>query len=244
MEHKVDVTICSVSYNRVQHTKLWMKSMLATLNWRKFNYQWIHADNGSKDGTVEYLNKIYNQYGFIRIHFNVKNLGKAVAANEIFQEVETPYIVWTDSDIVVPHHWTENLLSIFNEYGPSVGLVAPLYEETGNNPVPRSLETMLSYKRDYMGEHYATIAGGFFMMTKAVLDKTGGYECHNLYGGIDGQFMHQVKMAGFLIGYTPRVIVEHLPSEFKDYEKWKFDIQVNLRKHGIMNYKVKKGFWD
>jgi len=241
------VSICGVTYNRKELVKQWYEALL--LYFPPLGKLYI-ADNNSTDGTKEYLQSLPKNKSII-IVYHEKNIGKGKAMNKLFEMAakEGPsYMVSTDSDIVVGEGWYNQLNTVFEMYKgkKNVGWVSPIYYDD-NNPIPHCREEIFKIGKEH-NKFIDTIgcAGGFFMFPLKMYREVGGYCIDNVYGGIDGSYLHICRKAGYRCGYTTLCSVRHLRggSEYDEYEKWKRKIQKNLKKHGIFNYKVKKGFWD
>jgi GT2 family glycosyltransferase len=82
-----------------------------------FNFEIIISDNGSTDGSREYVKENYPQ---IRIIENGKNLGFALANNVAAQESKADILVFINPDTTVEPGWIENLLKPFSDH--NVGL--------------------------------------------------------------------------------------------------------------------------
>lgn len=128
----------------------------------------IVADNGSADGSVEWIRRNYPD---VRVIAFDSNYGFAEGYNRAIDSVDYPYVLLLNSDVEVPEGWWQPLLE-FMESNPEVGAVQPKIK---------------SYRNKDMFE-YAGAAGGY-------LDRFGYPYCRGRlfdsvekdYGQYDGE---------------------------------------------------------
>lgn len=70
----------------------------------RFDFETVIADNGSDDGTYEYLQK----RGDVRV-VRVEKKGIAVARNAATRSAKAPYLLQTDADTNLPSNWVETM---------------------------------------------------------------------------------------------------------------------------------------
>jgi glycosyltransferase involved in cell wall biosynthesis/ADP-heptose:LPS heptosyltransferase/ubiquinone/menaquinone biosynthesis C-methylase UbiE len=99
------LTIISVNYN----TKEWIKLLVEKVNeFTRVPYELIIVDNGSSDGSVEYLESLRN----IRLIKTGANLGHGPALDYGFLFIRTKYAIVIDSDAHPIHpDWVHKLIS-------------------------------------------------------------------------------------------------------------------------------------
>jgi len=97
--------ILFTTFNRLGYTEVSLPALLE----RTPNGRIIVIDNGSTDGTVEYLLSCQHNFELI---LNGTNLGLAGAMNQFFNMTgNDPVVAKVDNDTVVHEHWLENMLS-------------------------------------------------------------------------------------------------------------------------------------
>ncbi|MDE6006771.1 MAG: glycosyltransferase family 2 protein [Muribaculaceae bacterium] len=101
----------------------------------------IVADNGSDDGSIEWLRSNFPEVKVIELG---KNYGFAEGYNRAIARLDYPYVTLLNSDVEVTPDWWKPILE-FLEKNPDVGAVQP---------------KILSYKNKKMFE-YAGAAGGY-----------------------------------------------------------------------------------
>lgn len=101
----------------------------------------IVADNGSDDGSVQWLRENWPQVRVIELG---KNYGFAEGYNRAIAQVDTPYVTLLNSDVEVTDGWWQPLVD-FLEANPDVGAVQP----------------KIRSERDRKMFEYAGAAGGY-----------------------------------------------------------------------------------
>jgi GT2 family glycosyltransferase len=111
------VTLVVTTWNSLDMLKLFLKYL------RKYTpdiYELIIVNNGSTDGTKEYLENNVEA----TIINNKDNLGVVVALDQADKLVKTKYMVSISDDILVTPNWLEDLVRIY-ESDPKIKTVAP-----------------------------------------------------------------------------------------------------------------------
>lgn len=169
-------------------------------------------DNGSNDGTFEYLK---NVTGKTPQRF-IKNVGVARAKNagarEALSQANTKYICFMDNDAKPVGPWLEALTAIMDA-NPKIGMVGPLSNTADG---PQNLYTHQSDaskplpKRDPEFFQVDSINGFCMLVRSDVFRKIGFFdESFGTYGFDDKDFCRRVKQAGFEIAIANRVFIEH-----------------------------------
>lgn len=88
-------------------------------------YELIFVDNGSTDGTPDYL----KQFPDVRLILNEHNKGFAGGTNQGLKIAKGRQLLLLNNDTVVSHRWLDNLLKAL-KMKPRVGMVGPLSNQT------------------------------------------------------------------------------------------------------------------
>jgi cellulose synthase/poly-beta-1,6-N-acetylglucosamine synthase-like glycosyltransferase len=128
------VTIAVSAYNEEKNIKTWLTSVL-TQQETGFKLQniLIHSD-GSSDSTVAVANTFTDKRIIIFDH--KQRVGKSTRLNQIYQNLDSDFLVQTDADIVFAHH------NVIHD------LIGPLISDDsvmmcGGNPLPVSGKTFV-----------------------------------------------------------------------------------------------------
>ncbi len=96
--------VLMLTYNRLEYTKQSLEALINCNNTVPFV-----IDNGSEDGTVEYLREKYS--GHIPIIFNGENMGIAFAMNQFLASTaDRPIVGKIDNDTLVERDWCNRML--------------------------------------------------------------------------------------------------------------------------------------
>ena len=122
------VSIIIVTLNNLVVTRLCIESLLADATAPE--YEVIVVDNGSTDGTADYLAEIARRFAHVRIILNDANKGFAPANNQALKIACGNKLVLLNNDTIVSPRWLERLARHLDD--PSIGLVGPVTNRIGN----------------------------------------------------------------------------------------------------------------
>lgn len=91
----------------------------------------IVVDNGSRDGTADYLDRLARTYPNVRTIRNAENRGFAAATNQGLAAASGNTLVLLNDDTVVPPDWCEGLARHLAD--PRIGLLGPVTNRAGND---------------------------------------------------------------------------------------------------------------
>jgi glycosyltransferase involved in cell wall biosynthesis len=118
------VPVLMVTYNRMEYSKRCLESIIGNPG---MPVQVMIYDNGSTDGTAEWLDTM-SLYGDIRqILTPGKNRGLAHAMNQFFRQYsEYPFVAKIDNDTVMPDNWLRDLMDVMTDprRDPKLGAVS------------------------------------------------------------------------------------------------------------------------
>lgn len=172
------VSIILVTYNGLEVTKNCVESI------RKFTnvpYELIIVDNGSTDGTLDYLESQSN----INLIRNSENLGFSAGNNIGIKNSKGDYILLLNNDTIVTENWLKGLLRAIN-LAPEVGLAGPktnwIFSNTqivkdANYKTEEELQTFAKDFTDKNRNQYELtnekLVGFCLLIKKEVIDKVG-----------------------------------------------------------------------
>ena len=116
------ISIITVNYNGRQFLYNLFNSLL-NLNYPEEKIQIIMVDNGSTDGSIDFVGKKFPQVEVISLP---ENLGYAGGNNEGFKNAEGRYIALVNNDCVVERDWLREMVNIFKQssQGSRIGAVS------------------------------------------------------------------------------------------------------------------------
>lgn len=122
------VSVVVVTFNNLVFNRLCLEGLIAHSD--DCDHEVIVVDNGSGDGTVEYLRDLAACFPEVRLVFNKYNLGFAAATNQGLRCADGTLLVLLNNDTLTPRDWLPRLLKHLDD--PTVGLVGPVTNRAGN----------------------------------------------------------------------------------------------------------------
>ncbi len=205
-------TIIVPVYNRLDEVKELLETA-ELLDYDRGAFEFLFVDDGSKDGFIDFLNAYQSTSGLQIRHLCQQNQGPANARNNGMANTNSEYMMFIDSDCMLPPQWLREIDKGITEYqfdsfgGPdtfhpsfSPLLKAINYSMTsfigtgGIRGNKKSVEKF--YPRSFnMG------------ISRAVYNKVGGMRLR--YYGEDTDFSARIDEAGFKMGLIPDAFVFH-----------------------------------
>jgi GT2 family glycosyltransferase len=121
-------SVVVVTFNNLLFTRMCLASLLA--NTDGLDYELVVVDNGSRDGTPEYLRCVASANPHVRLILNDVNRGFAPANNRGLVHAKSDVFVLLNNDTIVPPGWLAGLVNHLSD--ASVGAVGPITNRIGN----------------------------------------------------------------------------------------------------------------
>jgi|GEM_PF-1493402 len=235
-------SIIILTRNNLEYTKMCLESI------RRYTpelHEIIVVDNGSTDGTIEYLEAQED----VKLIKNGLNLGFALGNNLGLREARGEYIVILNNDTVVTEGWLTRLISSAQS-NPQVGIVGPRSnyvvgpQMVSNVPYGGDMNAMQEFSRQWSLENSgryeeALRVIGFCMLVKReVIEKIGGFDPYYEAGNFeDDDFCIRAQRAGFKIRIAHDVFIHHFGSKTFQSEK------IDYRQVMLTNWERFKSKW-
>lgn len=229
------VPIIIVSYNTLFYTRRCIESILVHSHFEEsLPYRLIVVDNGSTDGTKEYLDSIHGP-GCHWIIPLTKNVGWIRGVNTglelSLEEYGPDYIIFSNSDIVVPGDrvWLNKYVEVLQR--PDVGAVGP----TSNFVMGLQKH---QFNAQLPGIHEAKFLIGFFMAVKASVLREIGLldERFGIGGNDDLDLSIRIRQAGYKLLINRRAFIYHYGSKtlLPFFESWKGIAEQEARTRALL----------
>ena len=235
-------SIIILTRNNLEYTKMCLESI------RRYTpepHEIIVVDNGSTDGTIEYLEAQED----VKLIKNGLNLGFALGNNLGLREARGEYIVILNNDTVVTEGWLTWLINSAQS-NPQVGIVGPRsnyvvgVQLVKNVPYGDNMDAMQEFARQWSLENSgryeeALRVIGFCMLVKReVIEKIGGFDPYYEAGNFeDDDFCIRAQRAGFKIRIAHDVFIHHFGSKTFQSEK------IDYRQVMLTNWERFKSKW-
>jgi len=184
------------TYNRLEFTKRMLENFFSVT---KGPYRLIIVDNGSTDGTKEWLEDLVKENNtIIHLHFNKENKGIAVGRNQGLLLAnkygsDDEFLATIDNDVELPNDWLRKCTDIISD---NHKLALGVSFESEDFPlVTRNEKTFQLKKAGNLGT-----ASSIFHRD---LHKQIGYFTtdYGLYGEEDADFYFRARLVGWELGY-------------------------------------------
>jgi GT2 family glycosyltransferase len=191
------------------------------------NFEVVVIDNGSADGTLEFVKKKYPKAEVIRLE---KNRGYSGGFNfgldYAFNQKKAEYALITNNDVKVDHQIIRALVDTA-EKDPSIGFVtgkAYYFDHPDTLQSVGKFEDKIRWNGEHIGsgekdqgqhdqESERHFIDDIFMLTsKDVYHKVGGYSTEFFFEAEEYDWQARAKKAGFRIMYTPHAKLWHKES--------------------------------
>jgi GT2 family glycosyltransferase len=120
-------SIVVVTHDGLAFTRLCLASLLANT---AGDFELVVVDNGSSDGTCDYLARLAHGDARVRVLLNGRNHGFAAACNQGLTLARGEQLVLLNNDTMLAPGWLARLLA--HLCNPEVGLVGPVTNRIGN----------------------------------------------------------------------------------------------------------------
>jgi GT2 family glycosyltransferase len=234
---KMTIDLVFITYNRLHYTKLALASVLSD---PAEEFRLTIWDNGSTDGTVEYLRNEVNDPRVTDIILSKTNVGQTCAVNEIWGRSKADLLGKLDNDCIVSSGWAR-MLAQAHEDIDNLGVIACWHfpiDDFDESSVRKAGKIQI-FNGHQIFRHPWTCGTGL-LIKRNTFKKFGPM----LVGGATTKYWLRIALAGYVNGYYyPFVFQEHMDdpksshcilTDDESVQKMRNTTRV-LRKHNINN---------
>jgi GT2 family glycosyltransferase len=209
------VALFTLTKDRLEYTKQTFKSLKKKTH---IPYDHFVLDQGSKDGTVDWLNSFTHKLGKIYVYPLNMNIGINRGVNYIVDKIGDRYdiIVKIDNDVEIETDgWLEKMIKVLAPKSVISPYVKGLIDNRGG------VNRYSHIKELNIG--LTPFIGGICMIghRKAWNEDSGGWEYPRpKHAGGDKAFCQKLELAGYKFGYVENVIIKHIESTTGQHERY------------------------
>jgi GT2 family glycosyltransferase len=210
------VSVVVLNYNGVQHLQSCLDSLI-DLDYPEIEI--IVVDNGSTDGSLEFLRSSYPSVKVIELG---RNMGSCIGYMSGVLEGKGKFVAILSNDMEVDRNWLKPLVSVL-ENMPNVAAADSKYKSYFHRD---RFEDAAAAGRwiDYFGNNYTRgvneidagqynkrcyIIGVVTIFRKDLLTKIGGFDKSYFYGYEDIDIGWRIYMCGYKAIYVPESVIYH-----------------------------------
>lgn len=216
----VVTSIVMLTWNQIDCTQICLDSLFENTH---EPFELIMVDNGSNDGTRDYLKTIARGRPNVRLIFNERNLGFAAGCNQGMAIARGEFILLLNNDTVLTEGWLTRMLRPMRQ-DPTIGAVGPKSNYVASrqliSPVPyEKLDGMHQFAKERAREHagrgsYDLLAIGFALLLRTeAVKKIGSLDTGFGPGNFeDDDYCVRLLLAGYRIWVAEDVFIHHFGS--------------------------------
>lgn len=210
------VSIIIPTHNRIQ----WLQKCISHLSKQDFTdaAEVIVIDDGSNDGTDDYLTTIKEKFEFNLIHLRQKNRGPAAARNYGINTAKGKILAFLDDDSMPHQNWLKEIIFSFRKLSLSYAVVKGRTRMYGYSRFGAFLQDNFDDSDSWITNNIA--------YRKEIFDKVGLFDEENftLAAWEDLDLGYRIQKAGFKKFYNENAVVYHPRENNLDQLKNKYRI--------------------
>ena len=230
------ISIIILNLNGADHIRKCIKSIQY---FSSLPYELIVIDNGSTDGSKEYLRSIPE----VILIENDTNVGAPYGRNQGLAVSRGEYIIFMDNDTIVTEGWLEKFVN-HTRYNPEIGMLGPMSNYVSGSQFVRQAfydnarELHLFAKRWEQRNRNRLLPTGRLILfclfiKREVIQKIGGIDpAYDKWGWEDDDLSVRAQIAGFKLGIAQDVFIHHTGSQTSK------TAHLNYRELSSRNWKV------
>ncbi len=167
----MELSIITLTYNKLKYTKMFIESLYKYTK----NFELIIVDNGSTDGTVEYLKSLDN----VKLILNSENQGFSKGNNQGIEIAQGNYIGFLNNDILLYPNWFEECKKVFAKENTAAFVsprhINPHFDNTDEKKYIKFFQKNFKYKEPYE-KNFDECVFSCVVTKRSILDKIGVFD--------------------------------------------------------------------
>ena len=240
---KIQISIIIPNFNGEQ----FLKECLNSIKKQNFShFEVIIVDNGSNDGSVEYIKDNYDEFTLIQ---NQKNLGFATAVNQGIKSSNAEYVFLLNNDTELEVECVSKLLNCIDKDENIFSVSSKMIQNQDRNLIDDAGDeyTLLGYTKK-VGNNRSTelyqskreifsACAGAALYRRNIFDIIGYFD-ENFFAYMeDVDISYRARIYGFKCVYCPEAVVYHDVSATSGSKYNAFKIRLAARNNVYVPYK-------
>ncbi len=201
------LSIVTLTYNKLEYTKKFIESLYRYTK----DFELILVDNGSTDGTREYLKSLNN----VKLILNDENKGFSKGNNQGIEIAEGEYIGFLNNDILLYPDWFEKIEAVFEKENAafvSPRHINPHYDTTDEKTYIEYFKKNFDYRQNYE-KSFDECVFSCVITKRDVIDKIGTFDENYAQAFFeDNDFKYRAIQAGYGVFVCNEVCFFHFGS--------------------------------
>jgi GT2 family glycosyltransferase len=209
------VSFIVVNWNGLEDTKICLES-ISKIDYA--DYEIIVVDNGSKDGSKAYLEKL-DDIIYVDLPDNTGFTGGHIAGSEA---AKGKYLAILNNDLVIDKEWVKKALETFERHKKAAVVGGKAFKWNKENPIYDKTNEFYSYQEVDPVKGYTktletgeeecsvdSISGAALLIDRAAINEVGYFDDDFFAYYEETDLIARLKRAGFEAYYNPSVAVWH-----------------------------------
>jgi O-antigen biosynthesis protein len=204
-------------FNNLALTQAMLASLQAHLP-AGLDHEIVFIDDGSTDGTREWLRTITDRSGF-RVLLNEKNLGYAATNNRAAATATGDVLVLLNNDLILTPRWLEPLLAQHALLGERAGVIGNVQRAVADGRIdhagcvinakakPEHARALPAFAPPFL--RCPAVTGACFLVPAKYWREAGGFDEAFINGGEDVDLCFRLRRAGREVGVATRSMIFH-----------------------------------
>jgi GT2 family glycosyltransferase len=209
----------------------------------------ILVDNGSRDGSQDFIKKYMEKYSFFKIIENEKNLGFSVAVNQGIEASKSDFVFLLNNDVEVDEYSIVNLLKCINSRPKIFSVASKMIQFNNRNLIDDAgdMYTILGHTKRLgfnkestkynSSKEIFSSCGGAALYRKSVFKEIGYFDESFFAYMEDVDIGYRGKIAGYKNLYCPKSKVYHVGSGSSGSQYNSFKIKLSAKNNVLVFYK-------
>lgn len=201
--------------NHLDVTRAYLPKMIESCG-LCYDMETLINDNGSTDGTREWLEHEFNPECELDIHFQKENIGNPQGLNKLLPLAQGEYIAKIDPDFRLPENWALKAIGLIENL-PDIGIVG-FYWARGLTH--KELQKGIITKQLNLIYFEPIKVFGVWVFKRELIGKYGPFSELSKYGVWDSEFQQRLKKGGLRNIYHREDSV-HMGQDTEQERIWK-----------------------